>query len=124
LPFVVFLSRRIVVMSSTQQRVDCFSVFAAAEPGALPRILDVFTLFGVVPQRCHVCRLESDQDQLVIDVQAADLPAGRAEQIARRLDRVVAVTQVLHSERVHAGTARVALPPGAAPGEQRLSVAA
>lgn len=111
-------------MSSTPQRVDCFSVFAAAEPSALPRVLDVFTLFGVVPQRCHVCRLESDQDQLVIDVQAADLPAGRAEQIARRLDRVVAVTQVLHSERVHAGSARAATPTGAASGEQRLSVAA
>ena len=120
MPFVVFLSRRIVVMSSTPLRVDCFSVFAAAEPSALPRVLDVFTLFGVVPQRCHACRLESDQDHLVIDVQAADLPVGRAEQIARRLDRVVAVTQVLHSERVHAGTGRDALPPG----EHRLSVAA
>jgi acetolactate synthase small subunit len=120
----VFLSRRIVVMSSTQQRVDCFSVFAAAEPGALPRILDVFTLFGVVPQRLHVCRLESDQDQLVIDVQAAGLPAGRAEQIARRLDRVVVVTQVLHSERVHAETARGVTPTGTASGEHRLSVAA
>ena len=106
-------------MPSTQQRVDCFSVFAAAEPCALPRILDVFTLFGVVPQRCHACRLDSDQDQLVIDIQAADLPAGRAAQIVRRLDRVLAVTQVLHSERVHAASER-----GAAPGQQRLSVAA
>ena len=111
-------------MSSTPQRVDCFSVFAAAEPSALPRVLDVFTLFGVVPERCHACRLETDQDQLVIDVQAAALPAGRAEQIARRLDRVVAVTQVLHSERVHAGTGRASAPSRAAPGEPRLSAAA
>ena len=106
-------------MSSTQQRVDCFSVFAAAEPSALPRVLDVFTLFGVVPQRCHVCRLESDHDQLVVDLQVADLPAGRAQQIARRLDRVVAVTQVLHSERVHAEDY-----PGTRPGGPKLSVAA
>jgi acetolactate synthase small subunit len=120
-PFVVSLVRRIVVMSSTtQQRVDCFSVFAAAEPSALPRILDVFTLFGVVPERCHVCRLDHDQDQLVIDVQAADLAAGRAAQIARRLDRVLAVTQVLHSERVHAGTAA----PLAGSCTEKLSVAA
>ena len=94
--------------SATPERVDCFSVFAAAEPSALPRVLDVFTLFGVVPQRCHVCRLETDQNQLVIDVQAAGLAAGRAEQIARRLDRVVAVTHVLHSERVHATAAPTA----------------
>jgi acetolactate synthase small subunit len=112
-------------MSSTaQQRVDCFSVFAAAEPSALPRILDVFTLFGVVPERCHVCRLDSDQAQLVIDVQAADLAAGRAEQIVRRLDRVLAVTQVLHSERVHAGTNRIEAHPVAGSGMRRLSVAA
>jgi acetolactate synthase small subunit len=118
----VFLPERIVVMSSTPRRVDCFSVFAAAEPSALPRILDVFTLFGVVPQRCHVCRLESDQDQLVIDVQAADLAPGRAEQIVRRLDRVVAVTQVLHSERVRAGI--VETHPAGLSGTQKLSVAA
>jgi hypothetical protein len=125
LPFAVFPLTRIVVMSSTtHRRVDCFSVFAAAEPSALPRILDVFTLFGVVPQRCHVCRLESDQDQLVIDVQAADLALGRAEQIVRRLDRVVAVTQVLHSERVHAGTIGVEAHPAGLSGTQRLSVAA
>jgi acetolactate synthase small subunit len=123
-PFVVSLPRRIVVMSSTQPRVDCFSVFAAAEPSALPRVLDVFTLFGVVPQRCHVCRLESDQSQLAIDIQAADLPAGRAERIVRRLDRVVEVIQVLHSERVHAGSGRAATAVGAAPGGPGLSVAA
>ena len=46
-------------VSRNPQRVDCFSVFAAAEPSALPRVLDVFTLFGVVPQRCHSCRLEA-----------------------------------------------------------------
>lgn len=90
--------------SASSERVDCFSVLAAAEPAALSRVLDVFTLFGVVPQRCHVCRLDTDQEQLVIDLQAAGLPAGRAEQIVRRLDRVLAVTHVMHSERVHAGT--------------------
>src|SRR5688500_6304800 len=88
--------------TTTPERVDCFSVFAAAEPSALPRVLDVFTLFGMVPQRCHSCRLETDQEQLVIDVQVTGLPEGRAEQLARRLDRVIAVTQVLHSEKLSA----------------------
>ncbi len=91
-------------MSSNLQRVDCFSVFAVADAGTLPRVLSVFSLFGVIPERCHGTRLGADQ--LVIDVQVAGLPAGRAEQVARRLDRVITVTQVLHSEKLRAGTLR------------------
>ncbi len=89
--------------AASPQRVDCFSVFAAADPATLPRVLNVFSLFGVIPERCYSSRLEADQDQLVIDVQVAGLPAGRAEQVARRLDRVITVTHVLHSERRRAG---------------------
>ncbi len=89
-------------MSANPQRVDCFSVFATADPSTLPRVLSVFCLFGAIPERCHSTRLEADQDQLVIDIQVAGLPAGRAEQVARRLDRVITVTQVLHSEKLRA----------------------
>ena len=35
--------------SSDPQRVDCFSVFSAADSSALLRVLEVFSLFGVVP---------------------------------------------------------------------------
>ncbi len=38
----------------------------------------------------------------MVDVQVAGLPRGQAEQIARRLDRVVTVTQVLWSEKQRA----------------------
>jgi acetolactate synthase small subunit len=93
-------AKRIVAMSSQNpQRVDCFSVFATADPSTLLRVLEVFSLFGVIPERCHSSRLEADQDQLVIDIQAAGLSSGRAAQLVRRLDRVITVTQVLHSER-------------------------
>jgi hypothetical protein len=104
-PFVASsCAERIAVMSSfATQRVDCFSVFSVAEPSALLRVLEVFSLFGVVPERCHSSRLEAGQDQLVIDIQAAGLPAGRAAQLVRRLDRVITVTQVLHSERFGPG---------------------
>ena len=91
------------MFSASPQRVDCFSVFVAAEPAALPRVLNVFSLFGVIPERCHSAWVENDRDQLVIDVQVAGLPVGRAEQLARRLDRVITVTQVLHSEKRRAG---------------------
>jgi hypothetical protein len=72
----------------------------------LLRVLEVFSLFGVIPERCHSSRLEADHDQLVIDVQAAGLPSGRAAQLVRRLDRVITVTQVLHSERFGADSFR------------------
>lgn len=85
---------------SSPQRVDCFSVLSAVDPSALPRVLEVFSLFGVIPHRCHSSRLGTDQEQLVIDVRVAGLPCGRAEQVARRLDRVITVTQVLHSEKL------------------------
>ena len=90
------------------ERVDCFSVFVAAEPAALPRVLNVFSLFGIIPERCHSALVETGQDQLVIDVQVAGLPAGQAEQLARRLDRVITVTQVLHSVKRRAGPREVA----------------
>ena len=92
-------------MSSSCPRVDCFSVFSAADPSALPRILEVFSLHGLIPSTCHGTRV--DPDQLVIDLQVEGLPAGQAEQLARRLGRVITVTQVLWSEKRRA-TARVA----------------
>ena len=100
--------------SPNPQRVDCFSVFAAADPSALPRVLEVFSLFGVIPERCHGVLLDADPDQLVIDLQVAGLPPGRAEQLVRRLDRVIIVTQVLHSEKFGAETCQAAPHPAAA----------
>jgi hypothetical protein len=88
---------------STCQRVDCFSVFSAADPSALPRILEIFTLNNLIPESCHAIR--DGSDQLVIDLQLADLPVGQAEQLARRLQRVVTVTQVLWSEKRQAAAA-------------------
>jgi hypothetical protein len=84
---------------SSCPRVDCFSVFSAADPSALPRVLEVFSVFGLIPNVCHSARPEDEPDQLVIDVQVTGLGDGQAEQLARRLGRVVTVTQVLWSEK-------------------------
>ena len=84
------------------QRTDCFSVFSLADPSTLPRVLEVFSLHGLVPNSCHSTR--DDADQLVIDIQVAGLVAAQAEQLARRLGRVVTVTQVLWSEKRLAAT--------------------
>src|SRR5918996_1882916 len=83
----------IAVMSTTvpqsvaRQRVDCFSVFSAADPSVLPRIFEVFSPHGLVPSRCHSACLDSDDGQLVIDIQVSELPSGLADQLARRLRR-------------------------------------
>jgi hypothetical protein len=90
----------IAPMSSLpSQRVDCFSVFSAADPSALLRILEAVSLLGVLPSRCHSAPLETDPGQLVVDLQIAGLPLERAQLLAKRLERVITVTQVLHSEK-------------------------
>jgi hypothetical protein len=100
-PFVLSsLAQGIVIMSALSvQRVDCFSVFSVAEPSALLRILEAVSLSGVVPSRCHSAPLEQDPDQLVVDFQIAGLPLEGAQLLAKRLQRVITVTQVLHSEK-------------------------
>lgn len=86
-------------MSTTApQRVDCFSVFSAADPSVLPRVFEVFSLHGLVPSRCHSACLDGD-DQLVIDIQVSELPRGLADQLAKRLGRVITVTEVLWSQK-------------------------
>lgn len=81
------------------ERVDCFSVFSTADPSALPRIFEVFSLFGLVPARCHAARHDDDPEQLVVDLQVDGLPEGEAMRLTKRLGRVVTVTRVLWSER-------------------------
>jgi hypothetical protein len=76
----------------------CFSVHADADPSALPRVMQVFARLGHVPARCHVER-GATQRELVIDAQLDALGRPEAEHVARCLDRVVSVMQVLWSEK-------------------------
>jgi acetolactate synthase regulatory subunit len=74
----------------------CFSVHADATPATLPRVLEVFALRGLVPERCHADRAV---DELVVDLQLAELTATEAAHLAERLGRIVGVLGVLWSER-------------------------
>jgi hypothetical protein len=76
----------------------CFSVHTDAEPSALPRVMEVFARLGHVPTRCHVER-GNVAPELVIDAQLDALGRADAEHVARCLDRVVSVVQVLWSEK-------------------------
>jgi hypothetical protein len=98
--FVVSSAQGIAAMSSLPtERVACFSVFSAADPSALLRILEAVSLLGVLPSRCHSAPLETDPCQLVVDLQIAGLPIERAQLLTKRLERVITVTEVLHSEK-------------------------
>ena len=79
----------------------CFSVHTDADPSALPRVMDVFARLGHVPARCHVERTATRRE-LVIDAQLDALARSEAEHVARCLDRVVSVMQVLWSEKLRA----------------------
>lgn len=77
----------------------CFSVHADAEPSALPRVMEVFSLYGYIPARCHVERGGRDGQDLVVDAQLEGLGPDEAALVAKRLGRVISVVQVLWSEK-------------------------
>lgn len=77
----------------------CFSVHSDAVPSALPRVLEVFALYGYVPEQCHASRSGPHDDELVVDLQMGDIDAAQASLLAKRLGRVVSVTGVLFSEK-------------------------
>ena len=78
----------------------CFSVHAEPEPSALPRVMEVSARLGHVPARCHVERSSHGDRELVIDAQLESLDHGDAAHVARCLDRIVSVVQVLWSEKL------------------------
>jgi len=75
------------------RRVDCFSVAAAAEAGALPRILETLAQRGLVPARLYAVR--DERGELVVDLQATGLDPAGAELIAAKLRTLVDVRAVL-----------------------------
>jgi len=77
----------------------CFSVHSDAVPSALPRVLEVFALYGYVPEQCHASRAGPAADELVVDLQMTGIDAGQATLLAKRLGRVVSVSSVLFSEK-------------------------
>ena len=83
--------------------VHCFSVVAAAEPGAMPRILEFFAKRGLVPSRwvSHLSR-NLHEGELSIDIQVEGLDAQTARLIACSIAQLQDVRLVLTSEKVAA----------------------
>jgi len=73
----------------------CFSVQAAAEPGVMPRVLELFAKRGLVPQKWQSA---VSGTVLTIDVQIGGLGRDLAGYIARCMRQITGVETVLTSE--------------------------
>jgi len=73
----------------------CFSVQARAEPGVMPRVVELFAKRGLVPQKWHSTTAD---EALTIDVQMAGLSRDLAGYIARCMRQITGVEAVLTSE--------------------------
>jgi acetolactate synthase small subunit len=82
--------------------VACFSIQAAAEPGVLPRVLELFARRGLVPRRWVSDVTGPGGRELAIDVQVAGLAPETQAYLARCLRQIWGVGTVLTSERARA----------------------
>jgi acetolactate synthase small subunit len=77
----------------------CFCVQARAEPGAMPRVLELFAKRGLVPSVWHSATCGTDQDLLTIDLQMQGLGRDVMDYIAACMRQMPFVEVVLTSEK-------------------------
>jgi len=73
----------------------CFSVQARAEPGVMPRVVELFAKRGLVPQKWHSTVAG---EALTIDLQIGGLGRDLSSYIARCMRQITGVETVLTSE--------------------------
>jgi acetolactate synthase regulatory subunit len=72
-----------------------FSVQAQAEPGVMPRVLELFAKRGLVPHKWHST---ASAAALAIDVQVGGIGRDLADYIARCMRQITGVETVLTAE--------------------------
>jgi acetolactate synthase small subunit len=82
-----------------KSRVACFSIQAEAEPGVMPRVLELFAKRGLVPRRWVSDVAGPGGRELSIDVQVAGLTPETQAYIASCLRQIWGVAVVLTSEK-------------------------
>ena len=75
----------------------CFSVHALAEPGVMPRVLELFAKRGLVPSS-WTSRVGFEHD-LTIDIQMTGMSTDVADYVTRCLRQIVGVQVVLASRK-------------------------
>ena len=88
-----------VVNPGAAARVTCFSILAEAEPGVMPRVLELFAKRNLVPARWHSDRVGPGGRELAIDLQVEGLTPELTGYIARCLRQLHYVDTVLTSEK-------------------------
>ena len=83
----------------------CFAVQARAEPGVMPRVLEVFAKRGLVPSQWHSSLAGPERDTIHIDIQVEGMEAALVEYIARCLRQLADIDIVLISEKRYAQSA-------------------
>lgn len=78
-----------------------FSVHARAEPGVMPRVLELFAKRGLVPSAWHSTISGADQAELTIDIQMRGLGREATDYIAACLRQIASVEVVLTSRKHH-----------------------
>ncbi len=81
------------------QPTQCFSVQALADPGTLPRVVEVFAKRGLIPGRIHASRTSTPKEGLIVEVHLEDADAEQARLIAQELRRQFCVEAVLVTEK-------------------------
>ena len=79
--------------------IACFSIRARAEPGAMPRVLELFAKRGLVPSVWHSATCGADQMLLTIDVQMCGLERDVMDYVAACLRQMPFVEVVLTSQK-------------------------
>lgn len=76
----------------------CFSLMAEADPGILPRVLELFAKRNLVPERWVSDRMPGG-GHLTVDLQVKGLEEREAEHIARCLRQIWGVESVLRATK-------------------------
>lgn len=84
--------------TDASRAVQDFTVQAMADPGSLPRVLEVFAKRGLVPCYVHAVRTEP-AGGLVVDLHLANASAEEARLIAQELRRQFCVEAVFTAEQ-------------------------
>lgn len=78
--------------------VHCYAVTAVADPGIMPRIMELWAKRGLMPDRWHAVRSASGDD-VHMDIETSELDVTLAMQMAEAMRSMFGVSQVLMSKK-------------------------
>jgi acetolactate synthase small subunit len=87
-------------IAQDESATACFALRLLPEPGALPRVLELFAKRGMVPSSLHAGLNGSGEEaRLIVDLQLDGLAEPQAELIAEALRQIVIVERVLTARK-------------------------